>query len=671
MNHCVWRRVRQSRGCRESRSVFHKERSFLRQPSPTAARVILIAVAALSINAMTTKSGFGQVVALPQPQMALKDENGVDMLSFNLYLENTVVSIGSSEHPLSDTMYSGPGGTWWSFVFNSNARNYPTYSEIDSFMPGYIKAITPDACAGSGANGCTTVYFGPGSSTFYNTCSAPNTCTYSPTEPNGEMLTENSDGTYTYTKRDGTAISFVNLTGELNTYEPTEISYPDGRVLKISYSAVDGLDVQSVTRSDGLELYFTYAQLTTGSWAGSYVLTSVTAINNAYDCDPSVSGCSLSMQWPTATFSLVPTSGGTFSSMTITDSAGRVTRYDEDSAATATGRTVGIKLPSSTGTDNITYTYCDANCPQYATTGGRSPANYVLTAAQNGQTWNYTGTQTSPTTTQCGLATYKSDSPVGALQQSNVYNCPLLGSANNPNEWDPWIQMTNPQGVQFNAETTSDLIQNTVMPEGNQTEYAWDARGNLKQVTKIPKPGSPLTNVTLLANYNAPCANPLTCNEPNWVRDGNQNETDYTYNPANGEVATVTSPMVAVPGSTTKVQPQTNYTYAQQSAYVLNASGQYVASAPIWVRSTESYCRTSKATTDSGTGEVDCAAGTSDKVLKTYYYGPNAGPNNLFLRGVSVTASGQTRVTCYGYDRLGNRISVTTPNAGVALTSCP
>lgn len=86
---------------------------------------------------------------------------------------------------------------------------------------------------------------------------------------------------------------------------------------------------------------------------------------------------------------------------------------------------------------------------------------------------------------------------------------------------------------------------------------------------------------------------------------------------------------------------------------------------------TKSYCRTSAATTDSGTGQVDCSAGTSDKVLKTYYYGPNSGPNNLFLRGEEITADGQNHVTCYAYDRFGNRISVTTPNAGVALTNCP
>jgi YD repeat-containing protein len=58
-----------------------------------------------------------------------------------------------------------------------------------------------------------------------------------------------------------------------------------------------------------------------------------------------------------------------------------------------------------------------------------------------------------------------------------------------------------------------------------------------------------------------------------------------------------------------------------------------------------------------------------DEVLTTYDYGPDSGPNNLFLRGRVVTADGQSLRTCYTYDRFGNRISETLPRAG--LTSCP
>jgi hypothetical protein len=39
------------------------------------------------------------------------------------------------------------------------------------------------------------------------------------------------------------------------------------------------------------------------------------------------------------------------------------------------------------------------------------------------------------------------------------------------------------------------------------------------------------------------------------------------------------------------------------------------------------------------------------------------------LRGVAVTADGQTLRTCYGYDRDGNKISETKPRAGLAVCS--
>jgi YD repeat-containing protein len=177
---------------------------------------------------------------------------------------------------------------------------------------------------------------------------------------------------------------------------------------------------------------------------------------------------------------------------------------------------------------------------------------------------------------------------------------------------------------------------------------------------RIPKVGSPLTQVTLSANYDSACTIPVKCNKPNWVKDGLLNETDYKYDPTHGGVLTAT-----LPADSNGIRPQTRYTYTQRLAWVLNASGAYVQSAaPIWVLATESNCRTSAA---SSTGTGCTVAG--DEVVKTYEYGPDAGPNNLFLRGMAVTADGVTHRTCYGYDPRGKKISETEPAAG--LTSCP
>jgi YD repeat-containing protein len=56
-------------------------------------------------------------------------------------------------------------------------------------------------------------------------------------------------------------------------------------------------------------------------------------------------------------------------------------------------------------------------------------------------------------------------------------------------------------------------------------------------------------------------------------------------------------------------------------------------------------------------------------VRTLYDYGPDAGPNNLLLRGTSVSADGTALRTCYGYDPLGRKVSETRP--GAQLAACP
>ncbi|WP_439568604.1 RHS repeat domain-containing protein [Sphingopyxis sp.] len=93
-------------------------------------------------------------------------------------------------------------------------------------------------------------------------------------------------------------------------------------------------------------------------------------------------------------------------------------------------------------------------------------------------------------------------------------------------------------------------------PEGNQAVYAYDARGNVTSTTLKAKPGSGLADIVTSAGYAASCANPVTCNSPEWTRDAKGNQTDYTYDATHGGVLTVTAPADA--GG---VRPQTRYTY--------------------------------------------------------------------------------------------------------------
>ena len=149
------------------------------------------------------------------------------------------------------------------------------------------------------------------------------------------------------------------------------------------------------------------------------------------------------------------------------------------------------------------------------------------------------------------------------------------------------------------------------------------------------------------------------CSKPLRVIDERGNQTDYTYDPAHGGVLTETGP-APVPGGP---RPQKRYSYVQRQAWLHTGGGYAPTGQPVWLLASESICRTTAST---GSG---CAGGPSDEVVTTYEYGPDQGPNNLLVRGVAVTADGQTLRTCYTYDALGRKTSETPPAAGFA--TCP
>lgn len=167
------------------------------------------------------------------------------------------------------------------------------------------------------------------------------------------------------------------------------------------------------------------------------------------------------------------------------------------------------------------------------------------------------------------------------------------------------------------------------------------------------------TGATLVSGCGNGPADARLCDKPLAIIDPKGLQTDFTYDPAHGGVLTKTSP--ADPAG---IRPQVRYEYAQRYAWVKNSAGAYVQSgSPIWLKVRERTCRTTAASGQS------CAGGAADEVITDFDYGPNSGPNNLLLRGVAVTADGQTLRTCYSYDAQGRKISETQPNAGLAVCS--
>ena len=161
------------------------------------------------------------------------------------------------------------------------------------------------------------------------------------------------------------------------------------------------------------------------------------------------------------------------------------------------------------------------------------------------------------------------------------------------------------------------------------------------------------------ASFPAVCSNPKTCNQPTSLTDANGNVTTFTYDATHGGVLTKTGPAVG------GVSPMTRYYYAQREAWLRSGAGYAKTGEPIWLKSEEYSCRTSTLDPVAGT----CSVGAGDLVRTLYDYGPDTGPNNLWLRGVAVEADGQTLRTCYQYDELGRRIAETKP-LGTGAT-CP
>lgn len=211
-------------------------------------------------------------------------------------------------------------------------------------------------------------------------------------------------------------------------------------------------------------------------------------------------------------------------------------------------------------------------------------------------------------------------------------------------------------------------------PEGNKITLQYD-RNNIFRRTGTPKPGSgeapivqtatyPLTRFDPPNNFLRPvgcvAASQKLCDKPITITDGRDHVTDYTYDAAHGGVLTETGPAAA-----NGVRPSKQYSYVQRHAWIGAAGGGYVqAATPIWLLNDERHCRNSA---PSGAG---CAV-PSDLVVTSYEYenGNASTPSNLLLKGVAVTADGQTLRTCYGYDQWGQKISESKPLAG--LGACP
>ena len=272
----------------------------------------------------------------------------------------------------------------------------------------------------------------------------------------------------------------------------------------------------------------------------------------------------------------------------------------------------------------------------------------VKTIAKAGRTWHYDNRTGGRTVTQpSGDSLSVTTVPYGDnYSYGNLVGCNygLLGYR--------ITQETNGLNNSNSYAYDNSYLTSASLPEGNSEVYSYDTRHNLTRITKKPKPGSGLSDIVQFeANFDSTCANPKKCNQPNWTRDANGNQTDYTYDTIHGGTLVIT-----LPADRNGIRLRTFNTYA-----AFNTGNGTIYR----------ITRSEKCGLSSGQlALTSCPATTQTAVLITSYGDSGTAPNTYksFLP-YSVTqtdgAGSLSATTTYTYDVAGRVIATDGPRTDV------
>lgn len=579
------------------------------------------------------------------PEIGVMDDTGINILTGLPSFNQTDIEIGSGVSKLTHTISSYDAGYFWNFQSNLTPGAGFHFGSFQRF--GRVPGGSPQRFNPSGGG-------------------------YVPENRNGATLVQQQDGGWVYTAADGTIVT--NTGGIFKTTYPNGFEirvYSGDEIARPGDGVLSSRKVSFVTNT-GLQLLYGYEgnDFTNKKF---YLPSSIKAINNAYEyCVPTSSICNLAQSWPTSTydwpeydvvFATYAQGAATAQAVfKVTDAKGQVTSYvhrrlpkngpnnlnmtfaefrDLDGNPAYVSRLTEIYNGPVSGEPIKQYTY--ENFVQAFPAEGHNNIRYELKlqlvkeASIGDAVWTYKHTQPDTPYRSSGL----SKGPRGNIGVVMAFDGAV----------QRYFSIYRPGAGAFYEDNQTNRVKEAY-EFGIQYLYDYDARGNITQRTQVGKNGK--ADIILTAGYDTSCSNLKTCNKPNWIRDAKGNQTDYQYHAQSGQLLKVTGP-----ADINGVRPQTRYTYTQKYAWYKNSSGSYAqAASPVWMLTREAYCKSSAAT---ATG---CSA-AGDEVVTTYDYGPNSGPNNLFLRGTTVTADGKSQTSCYDYDRFGNIIAETKPRANV------
>jgi len=577
-----------------------------------------------------------QTVEVPEPPVnSLVDARGVDLVSGQLMVNLTPLSIGDASHGLKQSLYY-PG----LYGFRHDQMITATVDDYDS--SGHVYGYHVTVASGQIANGFT-----------WNTT----TGAYVPDRGDGATLSA-ATAKWIYTDHDGNVVELDRTQGPGYTAAYNTISYyggvdgvatsvtrPDGFKTRMTYKTASYYysdsgfagtlyvtRLQSTTSSTGYQLKFNYRSNTLGqSTANDWVsIASEQMINNAVDyCDPTADACTgLSQPWPKMTVG--SSTSGSNAVLSFTDPVGRTSSFTFDNS----GRIIGYRRPNATA-DTTSYGYYT----------GSTAINSVSLSGVG--TWAYTFSLDPNTNILSG--TVATPGVATALNFTADYQIrqPLTLTDENGHK-TTWTYDSNGR-VKTRALDGAG---------SNSATWSYDARGNLTSMVLTPKLGSGVATISTSATYPAsPCTNMAICNKPVTTTNSDNQVTNYYYN-ADGTTNYIQAPAPTTGG----IRPEVHYTYATAQARVKSATGSIVNQGDA-VRLP--------------TGTISCVTGAyssctaANQILTQVSYVGGTGTTNLGVQSSTVKSGSGTpsSTTTFTLNNLGDIASVTDPVGNVTSTT--
>jgi RHS repeat-associated protein len=532
--------------------------------------------ALLSLSTILCSGLAAPAFAQSSPSFRNLDSNGVDLTIGDFVMAFEEGSIGSDDAKLA--------------LMRQNNGKYP------SQWDGYSFSLTV-----SGSN--TTVVIGQAGRYVERFTKSAGSSSFTSSKQNGATLVVTGSN-YIYQAADGAKITFSNaygydgtpsnfcFTGSANCdLLATSITSPDGSIVSLDYqfrqtsANIFTWRLSRVSNSAGYAISFVYQNISPSIGTLEVFLTRKGAkfFNNAVSA--TVPQATVSYAYPAA------------DTTAITDMAGNVWEVTSRS----------IKRPGEAS-------------PSFVI-GGTTSA--VTSATVDGVVTTYARTVSGNTGTM---------TVTNALGDQNVIVSDL--NVGRPTS----IKNGRNKTTSYGYDGSGRLISIT-QPEGNSLQYTLDDRGNATQTKLSGKTGSVMPALIYNASYDASCSNALTCNQPNNTSDPLGHQTDYTYDPASGQIASVTLPAPTAG----VVRPQTRYFYTL-------GGGNYRLTAV-------SACQT---------GAAPACVGTADEVKTTIGYDANG---NVTSVSKAAGDGSLTATSALTYTAMGDVATVDGPLSGTGDTT--